>query len=80
MLPTGLIIFGGMLTVARLLNCVYDCRSVFEEESTEDTPPCLVLLNVLFTLAEFAMFIAGMLLSTFICIIIFYGPVTVKFY
>lgn len=61
MLPIGLIIFGGILVVARLLNCVYDCRSMFDEENLEDTPPCMQALNIIFFLALFGMFIAGKL-------------------
>lgn len=59
MLPISLIIFGATLVVTRLLNCVYDCRCMFEERDFENTPLCIQALNVIFFLASFGLFMAG---------------------
>lgn len=54
--PVSLIVFGGLIIVARLMNCVYDCRSVCEEYIRENqtTPDNLIGVNVLFVLADAA--------------------------
>ena len=60
MVPIGTIIFGGIFVVARVLNCVYDVRSVVQEEYPV-VPDWLKILNGLLTLAGFGIFFTSKL-------------------